>query len=102
MTKIVFLPPAMKYFKKLKDKQLKTLFQNMVDKISADPLIGVEKKGDLSGIRCCDIYYNRTNYELGYTLEYVMDDITGDITTVIVIMAGTRENFYEQLKRYWL
>lgn len=102
MIKIVFLPPVMKYFKKLKDKQLKKLFQHKVDEILADPLIGEEKKGDLRGIRCCDIYYNRTNYELAYTLEYVVDEVTGERTTVIVIMTGTREKLYDELKRYWL
>ena len=102
MIKIVFLPPVMKYFKKLKDKQLKKFFQHKVDQILADPLIGEEKKGDLRGIRCCDIYYNRTNYELAYTSEYVVDEVTGERTTVIVIMTGTREKLYDELKRYWL
>ncbi len=41
-----------------------------------------------------DIYYNKANYELAYTLEYEDDKV------IVVIMAGTRENFYEQLKRY--
>lgn len=40
--------------------------------------------------------------ELTYKLEYVVDEVTGELTTVIVIMAGTRENFYDELKRYWL
>ena len=35
-----------------------------------------------------------SNYELAYTLEYQ------DECVVVVIMAGTRENFYDQLKRY--
>ena len=41
-----------------------------------------------------DIYYNKTNYELAYTIE----EYNGEI--IVVIMAGTRENFYDQLKRY--
>ena len=40
------------------------------------------------------IYYNRTNYELAYTVEYLEDKV------IVVIMAGTRENFYDQLKQY--
>ena len=94
MTEVRFLPPAAKYIKKLKDKKLKKLFQQAVDRISEDYRVGEEKTGDLSGIYGYDIYYNRTNYELAYRVEFLNDQI------IIIIMAGTRENFYEQLKRY--
>ena len=33
--------------------------------------IGEEKKGDFKGIRCVDLFYNKTNYELAYTIEYL-------------------------------
>lgn len=94
MAKIRFLPPAAKYIKKIKDKKLKALYQAAIDKILEDPMIGEEKKGDLKGIWGYDIYYNKTNYELAYTIQY------HDGQIIVVIMAGTRENFYEQLKRY--
>ena len=89
-----FLPPAAKYLKKLKDKGLKKLFREAIDSIVEDYTVGEEKTGDLSGIYCLDIYYNKTNYELAYTVE----EVDGKI--IVVIMAGTRENFYEELKRY--
>lgn len=101
MTELRILPPAAKYLKKLKDSHLKKLFQNTIDEILENPLIGEEKKGDLRGIRCCDIYYNRINYELAYTIEYILNKESGETDIVIVIMAGTRENFYQQLKQYW-
>ncbi|MBR1382351.1 MAG: type II toxin-antitoxin system RelE/ParE family toxin [Ruminococcus sp.] len=94
MAEVIFLPPAAKYFKKLKDKKLKKLYQEAIDKIREDHTVGEEKKGDLSGIFGYDIYYNKTNYELAYRVEYNDDKV------IVVIMAGTRENFYEQLKRY--
>ena len=94
MAEGIFLPPAAKYFKKLKDKKLKKLYQEAIDKIREDHTVGEEKKGDLSGIFGYDIYYNKTNYELAYRVEYNDDKV------IVVIMAGTRENFYEQLKRY--
>lgn len=94
MTEIIFMPPASKYLKKLKDKKLKSLYKEAIDRIRMDYTVGEEKKGDLSGIYGYDIYYNRTNYELAYTVEYQEDAI------IIVIMAGTRENFYDELKRY--
>lgn len=94
MTEVRFLPPAAKYLKKIKDPRLKALYRKAVDRIREDYTVGLPKTGDLAGIYGYDIYYNKTNYELAYTVEF-----TGD-TIIVVIMAGTRENFYEQLKRY--
>jgi len=95
MNEVRFLPPAAKYLKKLKDKQLKSLFQKAVEEIAEDYTVGKPKRGDLGGIYGYDIFYNKTNYEIAYTVEYDGKDI------VIVIMAGTRENFYDDLKRYY-
>ena len=95
MTEVRFLPPAAKFLKKLKDKRLKGLYREAIDKIREDPMVGEAKVGDLSGVYGYDIYYNKTNYELAYTVEYVEDQI------VVVIMAGTRENFNDELKKYW-
>ncbi|MDO5021550.1 MAG: type II toxin-antitoxin system RelE/ParE family toxin [Lachnospiraceae bacterium] len=94
MTEVKFLPPAAKFLKKLKDKKLKALYQEAIDKICEDHLAGELKTGDLAGVYGYDIYYNKTNYELAYTVEYVEDKV------IVVIMAGTRENFYDQLKQY--
>ncbi len=94
MMEVRFLPPAAKFLKKLKDKTLKKLYQEAVDTICADYTVGDAKTGDLAGIYGYDIYYNKTNYELAYTVEYQNGEI------IVVIMAGTRENFYEELKRY--
>lgn len=94
MTEVRFLPPAAKFIKKIKDKKLKALYQNAIDMIRENPAIGEAKAGDLSGIFGYDIYYNKTNYELAYTVKYLED------TVIVVIMAGTRENFYDELKRY--
>lgn len=94
MAEVRFLPPAAKFLKKLKDKKLKLLYQEAVDKICENHLVGEPKTGDLSGVYGYDIYYNKTNYELAYTVEYIEDKV------IVVIMAGTRENFYEQLKQY--
>ncbi len=102
MAALVFLPPAAKYLKKLKDKNLKKLYDDAVKEICNDPTIGEPKHGDLEGVLGYDIYYNKINYELAYTVEERVNEASGDTETVIVIMAGSRENFYDQLKRYWL
>lgn len=94
MLQVRFLPPAAKFIKKLKDKKLKDLYKKAIDDICKDYTVGKEKTGDLNGIYGYDIYYNKTNYELAYTVERVGKEV------VVVIMAGTRENFYDQLKRY--
>ena len=94
MTEVKFMPPAAKFLKKLQAKKLKTLYQEAIDKIREDHTIGEAKNGDLAGLYGYDIYYNKTNYELAYKVEYV------DNKVIIVVMAGTRENFYDELKRY--
>ena len=94
MTEVRFLPPAARYIKKIKDKELKSLYQKAIDLIREDHTVGQAKLGDLAGIYSYDIYYNKTNYELAYRVEYIGEK------AIIIIMAGTRENFYDQLKRY--
>lgn len=94
MNQVRYLPPAEKYFKKLKDKKLKELFKEAIKNISRDYSVGELKKGDLAGIYGYDVYYNKTNYEIAYTVEVVDDEV------IVIIMAGTRENFYSQLKKY--
>ena len=91
---VQILPPAAKFLKKLKDKKLKSLYKEAIEMICEDYSIGEEKTGDLAGMYGYDIYYNKTNYELAYRVRQ-LDDLI-----IIVIMAGTRENFYEELKRY--
>lgn len=94
MRDLIILPGAARYLKKLKEKALKDAFQREIDAIRIDPTIGEAKTGDLAGIYCRDIFYSKTNYELAYTL------IEKDNETVVVLLAGTRENFYNELKRY--
>lgn len=94
MAKLLILPPAARFLKKIKEKPLKDKYQAVIDQLLIDPYIGEPKTGDLSGVYGCDILYNKTNYELAYTI------IEQDEETVVVILAGTRENFYEELKRY--
>ena len=46
MNEIIFLPPARKYLKKIKDKKLKKIFQDTLEAIRNAPTIGQVKTGD--------------------------------------------------------
>lgn len=94
MYEVQFSSQASKYFKKLKEKQLKEAYKDSLLKISRDPYIGKPKTGDLLGIYGYDVRYTGINYEIAYTIHEVGEK------KVIILLAGTRENFYDQLKRY--
>ena len=94
MYEIMFSSAAERYFKKIKEKPLKETYKNALLKISKDPYIGQPKSGDLSGIYGYDVKYQGISYELAYTIH----EANGK--KIVVLLAGTRENFYEQLKNY--
>lgn len=95
MLPIIYLNPAKRYFKKLVEKPLKTAYFDAITAIRLDPSIGEQKTGDLIGVYGYDVSYQGANYEIAYRLE---ENDEGEI--VVVILAGSRENFYEELKRY--
>ncbi len=95
MYDIDYMPAAEKYFRKIKDKTLKKKYEEAIYDIRQDPGIGEPKRGDLYGIYGYNIYYNKTNYEIAYSL---IEDENSEV--VIIVMAGTRENFYDALKNY--
>ena len=94
MHKLIILSAAAHFLKKIKEKLLKLAFQKTIDDIIQNPYRGEQKTGDLSGVYCCDFFYNKTNYEIAYAI------IEENDKTVVIILAGTRENFYNELKRY--
>jgi mRNA interferase RelE/StbE len=93
MYNVEFSKSAERYLKKIKDKNLKQAFHDALIKIKADPYIGTMKTGDLRGIYGYDVRYAGVNYELAYRIFEENNKL------VVVILAGTRENFYEELKR---
>lgn len=94
MYELRYSSAAERYFKKVKEKGLKAEFKAALLKIAGDPYCGSLKVGDLAGIYGYDVYYNKTNYEIAYRIY----EEGGCV--VVVILAGTRENFYNELKRY--
>ena len=94
MYEILFSPQAERFFKKLKEKPLKKAYKTALLKLSENPYIGQPKRGDLAGIYGFDVKYKGINYEIAYTIN----EVNGK--KIVVLLAGTRENFYQQLKRY--
>jgi len=94
MYEIRFTGAAEKHLKKIKEKDLRKAIQEALEKIGSDPYVGELKTGDLAGVHCYDVYYSETNYELAYRIY------EEDGQMVVVILAGSRENFYDELKRY--
>jgi len=95
MLPVDYTTNTIRYFKKLKDKKLKEIYKEAIINIRKNPDIGEAKTGDLKGIYCVGIRYNKVNYELAYRITELEN---GDM--IIIILAGTRENFYKELKRY--
>ncbi|WP_062322847.1 type II toxin-antitoxin system RelE/ParE family toxin [Halolactibacillus sp. JCM 19043] len=93
MYDITFTSHSEKYFKKLKEKPLKKMYKLTLEKIQHNPYSGQQKRGDLSKVYSFDMRYQGVNYEIAYLI------IEHPQSKIVVILAGTRENFYEQLKR---
>ena len=95
MYELRYKPPAERYFRKLKEKGLIMAFRDALSEISEDPYnAGKAKTGDLTGVYCRDVHYSKTNYEIAYQVFELNEQL------VVIILAGTRENFYQVLKRY--
>ncbi|MCZ0756595.1 type II toxin-antitoxin system RelE/ParE family toxin [Anoxybacillus sp. J5B_2022] len=96
--RLALLPKAEKAIKKITkhNKELQERFYKSFQEILSHPLeAGKMKTGDLAGVYGYDIYHKGINYEIAYIVDY---DENGNV--IVVILAGTRENFYDELKRY--
>lgn len=83
---------VVKYLKKLKEKPLKEKFLTVIyDEIAVNPHTGEQKTGNLSGIWAKGFKYAGTTYRVAYEIK--------DNAVVPVLLCGTHENFYEQLKK---
>jgi len=93
MYDVEYARPAEKYLKKIKDKSLLSSFKAAIGELRKDPYIGMQKVGDLRGIYGYDVKHGGISYEIAYRIY----EDNGRL--IVVILAGTRENFYEALKR---
>jgi len=75
-------------YKKLHNNQKNATDQAVAD-IMRDPLMGKPKKGDLSGVYVHKFKCARQTFLLAYEF---------DPTTCTLLLLGTHENFYRNLK----
>jgi mRNA interferase RelE/StbE len=80
-----------KNFKKL-DKNQKENIYNAIREIVKNPLIGDQKKGDLSMIRVYKFYMGKQLILLAYKYDDVEESL-------ILVAFGSHENFYRDLKK---
>ncbi len=72
---------------------MKKKYKAAITEIRKDPEAGERKTGDLAGIWGYDVYHNGT--KIAY---YPAENDQGEV--IVVVMAGTRENFWEAIKKY--
>jgi len=76
-------------YKKLHNNQKDAVDQAVID-IIHNPAIGERKKGDLAGV--CVYKFDCVNKRFLLAYEY-------NISTCVLLLVGTHENFYRDLKR---
>ncbi len=83
--------PASRRFVKKQLPPLQLAIQDEVDRIIVDPMIGEEKKADLTGVRVHKFKFHGQEYLIAYE--------AGD-KDLFFVMIGMHENFYRDLKKY--
>ena len=91
---VQFSSAAARYFKKIKDAHLTAAFKAALVTLAQNPYVGNPKSGDLSGVYGYDVRHKNVHYEIAYKVY------ESESRMIVVILAGTRENFYDELKRY--
>lgn len=83
---------VIRYLKKLTDRKLKARFADLIySTIAQDPETGDAKTGDLTGVYSMEFQDHGVDYCVAYRIE--------GRTVVVVLLAGTHEEFYRELKR---
>ncbi|MDR2547146.1 MAG: type II toxin-antitoxin system RelE/ParE family toxin [Lachnospiraceae bacterium] len=93
MFEVKYTNTAERYLKKIKDKQLLAKYKTAIDKLRHDPFIGTQKSGDLRGIYAYDVKYGGISHEIAYRIYEESNQL------IVILLVGTRENFYHELKR---
>jgi mRNA-degrading endonuclease RelE of RelBE toxin-antitoxin system len=90
ITKVLQTPTFRKAVKKLHQNQKKDL-DKAVKELVDDPLLGEQKKGDLSFLRVYKFKMYKQLTLLGYSHQ-------GETVTLVLMALGSHENFYRDIK----
>ncbi len=91
MFKLVVLNTAARQLRKF-DEQIKTRMLYALEKIADNPYCGEILKGDLSAIYVYHMKIKGVEYRIAYQIKE-------QEIVVVVLQIGTREKFYEELKK---
>ena len=86
---VLMMPVFKQRYKKLHPNQ-KTAVNDAIEIIKANPLIGTEKKGDLTGVYVYKFECVAQEFLMAYEF---------DPTTLVLLALGVHENFYRDLQR---
>lgn len=92
--RILAVPSFTRVVKKLHAKD-KLILDQVIQQIAIKPLIGEEKKGDLTEVFVHKFKLNQQETLLAYRLE----PNKAQATDLILLAVGPHENFYTALKR---
>ena len=84
-------PRFLRLYKRLTKRELALVHEKM-DLVLANPQLGQEKRGDLSGLYVYKFKIGKTQWLLGYSVNETKRVITWEVI-------GQHENFYRDLKR---
>jgi addiction module RelE/StbE family toxin len=88
----IIVPNSVKKDLKKLDKPVVKKILDRLEDLSQKPTLGSPLSGNLSELRKLNIYHHKTEYRIVYRAV----DSRGEIH---IIHIGTRENFYNELKR---
>ena len=94
MLRILDTPTFRKVVKKLFARDKKTV-DDAIKKIANDPLLGVEKKGDVAGVFVFKFKMNKQEVLLSYGLRPNKENPE----ELVLLSIGSHENFYDVIKR---
>jgi hypothetical protein len=98
----IYKPPFRSFVKKA-SKPLALAIEDEVDDICTSAHSGLEKKGDLAGIRVHKFRFQRQEYLIAYRSPTIEEARAGEglqLLNIDFYQVGPHENFYTQLKWY--
>lgn len=91
MYEVIILNSASRQLKKF-DKLVRNKIIAVLERIATNPFIGDQLKGNLATIYSYHLKVSGVEYRIAYQIKE-------QEIVVVVMQIGTRENFYEELKK---